>query len=370
MSICACMRGIRLKILFFAILLTRAIFLFAQSQSLHFDSRQWNFGEIAEEGGKVEHTFTFENTSAKPIVILGVRTGCGCTTSQYSRKPIAAGERGEFKVVFDPMNRPGKFTKDINITTSEGHSPISLRIEGVVMPRRKSVEELYPFELGGGVRLSANFHAFAYISRGEQLEEKIGWINTSEQDISIRFIPREQSGLLQLVVPQVLPAGQRGELSIIYKVAADSPCYGTVNDVFDIEIDGKLSRTLFSTNAVAVDKFDRSNDDMLSPMARFTKKNIKFAEVKHSSVVTDDSLEIYNDGESDLIIRAIEYDDKILDCSLKAGCHIKAGKSVRVRLTLDTSTCDYGVWINRLRIVTNDPRQPMQSVRVTAIVVD
>ena len=106
------------------------------------------------------------------------------------------------------------------------------------------------------------------------------------------------------------------------------------------------------------------------PVARFSKNFIKFAEVKRSTTVVNQELEILNDGEIDLIIRAVELNDKSIQCSLKAGEKIRPGEKKRVRLILNTSECDYGVWVDRLRVVTNDPRHPMRTLRVTAVVVD
>ena len=345
-------------------------FLWAQSGVLRFDYKKWDFGEIVEDKGKVEHTFYFENISSAPVVILNVNTSCGCTIPEYSRKPVRGGEKSSIKIVFDPMNRPGHFSKSIKILTSASDESIALNIEGNVIPRKKSVEEQYPFDLGSGVRLESNFHAFAYIGRGESVEERIGWINTSQQAVKVRFIPKESSGLLKMDMPNVLPAGGKGELHIIYSIDAESKYYGTLTDVFDVEVNGRLARTLFSTQAVAVDVFDRASDDIAVPMAQLSKKIIKFAEVKHATKVVDNSLEIENNGESDLIFRAVEWKNKALKCSVKPGYRLKPGARVRFEVELDTSDCDYGVFTDRIKIITNDPRNPMQSVRVTAIVVE
>ena len=352
------------------LMLFSADFLWAQSDVLRFEHKKWDFGEIVEGGGKVEHTFNFENISSSPVVILNVKTSCGCTIPEYSRKPVQAGEKSSIKIVFDPMNRPGHFLKSIDILTSASVEPATLNIEGNVIPRKKSVEEQYPFDLGSGVRLESNFHAFAYVGRGERVEERIGWINTSQQAVEVRFIPKESSGLLRMDMPEVLPAGGSGELHIIYNIGADSKRYGTLTDVFDIEVNGRLARTLFSTQAVAVDVFDRASDDITVPMAQLSKKIIKFAEVKHSTKVTDNSLEIVNNGESDLIFRAVEWKNEALDCNIKPGYRLKAGGSVRLEVELDGSDCDYGVLTDRIKFITNDPRNPMQSVRVTAIIVE
>ena len=123
-------------------------------------------------------------------------------------------------------------------------------------------------------------------------------------------------------------------------------------------------------NAVAVDKFDRETEDMSQPSCELSKKIIKFGDVKQGKTTLDGSVYLVNEGESDLIIRAVEWNTQSLSCSLKAGDRVKAGERVVIKLTLDTSNCNHGVWVDRLKIITNDPSRPMQTMRVTAIVVD
>lgn len=369
-AMCKYISKIRRIVALLAIIFASAQILWAQGDILHFESAKWNFGDVVEDAGSVDHTFTFRNVSSKPVAILDVKSSCGCTTTEYSRKPIKAGESESIKVVFDPMNRQGHFRKTISILTSASQHPITLEIEGVVIPRKKSIEEEYPFVLSEGVRLTANFHSFAYVGRGDEVAERIGWVNTSKRDAKLQFTPKQSSGLLRIDKPEVLPAGSRGEMYIIYSIAPNSTRYGTLTDVFDIAVNGVPARTLFSTHAIAVDTFDRANDDITAPRVRLSKNFIKFAEVKHSTKVINSTLEIANDGESDLIIRAIEWNNAALDCNLKAGYRIKADTKFRLEVSLDTSDCDYGIFTDRLRIITNDVRNPMQSVRITAIVVE
>ncbi len=367
---CKYINEIRRFLILSVLIVASADFVWAQDAVLHFDYEKWDFGEIVEDEGKVEHTFNFENLSSSPVVILNARSSCGCTIPEFSRKPVGAGAKSSIRIVFDPMNRPGHFSKTVEIFTSASEHPIALCIEGVVIPRKKSIEELYPFNLGGGVRLDSNFHAFAYVGRGERVEERIGWVNTSRHAAKVEFIAKESSGLLQINLPETIPAGTQGEFHIMYDIAPNSQRYGTLTDVFDIKVNGVPARTLFSTQVIAVDAFDRASDDITAPIARLSKKFIKFAEVKHSTKAIDNSLEIVNDGESDLIIRAIEWNQRALTCNLEAGYRLKAGARVRLELSLDTADCDYGVFTDRIRIITNDIRSPMQSVRVTAIVVE
>lgn len=340
------------------------------TQTVRFDHEKWNFGDVAEDGGKVEHTFVFTNVSSKPVVILDVTSGCGCTTPSYSRKPVMRGEKGEIVVSFDPMNRPGHFSKGISVQISGSTEPVTLLVEGVVTPRVKSTEELYPFDMGGGVRFDSNFRAFAYVGRGERVEESIGWINTSGRDVRLSFEELERSGMLRIEAPRMLKAGEKGAIVIAYEVPSDSDRYGTLSDVLGVDVDGRRARTMLSVHAIAVDRHDTAADDMSSPKGELSKKFIKFGDVKHGRTVADASVELANIGDNELVIRAVEWQSKALKCSLKAGDRIAAGGKTVVKFTLDTSEVDYGVWVDRVRIITDDPSRPMQTLRVTAVVVE
>ena len=142
------------KIAFFILCLCSAGAVSAQTAaqaSLKFEQVEWNFGDIAEDGGTVEHTFTFVNNTTKPVVILDVTTGCGCTTTSYSRKPIMQGERGEVTVVFNPMNLPGRVTKSASILTSASSKPFVVTMQGNVIPRKKSVQEQWRSKRSAGL---------------------------------------------------------------------------------------------------------------------------------------------------------------------------------------------------------------------------
>ena len=68
------------------------------------------------------------------------------------------------------------------------------------------------------------------------------------------------------------------------------------------------------------------------------------------------------------MVRAVEWKSSALTCSLKAGDKLKAGEKRKIRFAYDSSTSDYGVWVDRVSIITNDPERPMLTLRITAIV--
>lgn len=106
------------------------------------------------------------------------------------------------------------------------------------------------------------------------------------------------------------------------------------------------------------------------PCGEFSKKFIKFGDVKSGERVQDSSIEIENVGDKPLIIRAVEMQSKSAKCSLKVGDRIEKGAKRKVTFEFDSAGCDYGIWVDRVKIITNDPSRPMQTLRLTAIVVD
>ncbi len=338
-----------------------------ESASIKFDTQNWNFGDVEESGGNVTHIFTFTNISQRPVVVLDVSASCGCTSPSFSRKPVMPGAKGEISVVFDPINRPGKFSKGVSVRLSSNER-VSLNIEGNVIPRERSVDELYPFEVGAGLRLDSNFHAFSYLGRGDEAKATIVIYNTSDKDASIELRPTKSSGLLRVEAPQSIKAQALDKITLTYKVEEGSDRYGMLDDVFSVVVNGKESRTLISAHAIAVDKFLPIVDDMTAPSCELSKNFIKFGELKHGSRIEDSSVELVNDGEVELVVRAVEWKSSALTCSLKAGDKLKAGEKRKIRFAYDSSTSDYGVWVDRVSIITNDPERPMLTLRITAIV--
>lgn len=186
----------------------------------------------------------------------------------------------------------------------------------------------------------------------------------------LSFEWQQRSGLLTVDMPTVLAAGEKGKFRLHYEVPAGSDRYGTLTDVLAVSVNGVRSQTALSVSAIAVDRYDAAVDDMASPDMELSKKFIKFGELKRGAEVEDSSVVLTNNGGGELIIRAVEFKNRALECSLKAGDRIAAGKSVTVTFRLSTADADYGVWVDRVRIITNDPAHPMQTLRVTAIVVE
>ena len=208
---------------------------------LIFTPDSWDFGTISETDGRVSHTFTGENRSDKPVVILDVVTTCGCTVPEFTKRPIRPGEKTTIKVTFDPTNRPGAFTKELGVYSSERKKVATLTIRGNVTPRMKSTEELYPVDAGGGLRLSTTLNAFSYIRPGQQVQSAIGYANTSGKTIRLELRPLESSGLLTVTAPREIAPGEQGSINVAYLIPEADPRYGTLRDALEVRVDGRTN---------------------------------------------------------------------------------------------------------------------------------
>ncbi len=337
------------------------------SQELTFNSLNHNFGTFAEDGGEVSCTFTFKNDGATPVVIVSANSTCGCTVPQYSRKPIAAGEESSIVVTYDPMNRPGAFSKNVEIVLAPTSSRYVLTITGDVIPRTKSVEELYPFDMGGGLRISANYYPFSHIEQGGRAETQVAYINTSRRAITLSLSYIEQSGMLDMTQRFTIAAGASGNLAVAYDLSKEQGRYGVLSDRVAVDINDKRSKYPLIFNAHAIDKFS-TDDRSAPPICNTSTRTVKLGEVKKGVISGKQSVEIENLGVRDLIIRNVLLGDNIKS-SLKNGIVVKAGETLSVDFWIDSKGVDYGNFSGYASITVNDPDQPLHRVRVTAIIV-
>lgn len=97
---------------------------------LHFLETAHDFGDIPRKGGNLVREFEFVNDGTEPLVILRAVTSCTCTRTAFSKRPVAPGERGTVKVIYEPHKKePGAFSKVIQIfsTSIGGRTILTVR---------------------------------------------------------------------------------------------------------------------------------------------------------------------------------------------------------------------------------------------------
>jgi len=341
--------------------------------ALSFASHNIDFGTIREDGGSVVRTVEAINRGTSDIVVSEIISTCGCTTIDFKPRTVASGELFTFAVRYDPMNRPGRIDKSIYVRASDSEEMLRLRLVGFVLERERSTEELYPFDMGCGLRLRSNFHAFGYLEAGEQIRESIAYINTSDRTLELEVEGSALSPQLLLDAPRHIEPGASGDIIIGYATTADEQVYGTIVDNITLYICGTRARYDITTQVIATDNF-ASTDDISAPKVDISKNIIKFGEVNRANTICEAETTVHNVGHDPLIIRCIESTSEALTCGVIGfgsgeEVTIASGKSATLSIKLDTSHYANGddVIVERVRIITNDPMRPMQTIKVGAI---
>ena len=98
--------------------------------SIHFEILEHNFGTLPYKV-EAEYSFQFTNPGKNPLVILDVKTSCGCTIPEWPKKTIKLDGNGEIKIKYDAAF-PGIFHKTIEVFYNGKDSPQTITIKGEV----------------------------------------------------------------------------------------------------------------------------------------------------------------------------------------------------------------------------------------------
>ena len=324
-----------------------------------------DFGEIAEDGGSVEYVFTFRNTSAKPIVILSTHSSCGCTKAEFSRKPVMPDSTATVKVVFNPMNYPGVFARKITVVTDNGVLKDRLLVTGKVIPRKKSIEERYPIIMGGGVRAAANSHSFGYVEHGKMEQSTFELYNGSDKSVALAI--ENPHSELEFYLPKHIRAGEEVAVNFSCLLPENSTKYGTISYSVWLIVNGQKTQYPFILNGLAIDAREE-NANNRSQMIAMSENFIKFGAVKCDIAKLSHCVEVRNDGDKAIEIRKIEIAKEGFSADIEGDSKIEAGGRRKIKVDIYPPQLPYGAVVERLRIVSNDPKMPVMTIRVSAIV--
>lgn len=112
--------------------------LFAQPKpEVKFNKIVHDYGSIKEEVEVAVSDFELTNTGTSPLVIQRIVASCGCTSPTYTREPILPGKKGNVKVAYNTVYRPGNFRKSVRVYTNVPDTVYTLTIQGNVIPKKR-----------------------------------------------------------------------------------------------------------------------------------------------------------------------------------------------------------------------------------------
>lgn len=128
------------KLLFSITALALSTVLFAQDAQkktaadvAKFKTETIDLGKI-QQGTPTTATFSVANISSAPLIIEQANPTCGCTISDYTKEPIAAGKSGTIKATYNAAN-VGSFEKHLTVKFAGVDEIKSITIKGEVLPK-------------------------------------------------------------------------------------------------------------------------------------------------------------------------------------------------------------------------------------------
>lgn len=347
------------RIVIIATVLLIGFMAFAQDggAELKFEKVKHDFGKFKEEAGPQTANFVFTNTGSNDLLIQRVAASCGCTTPDWTKHPVKPGEKGFVKVTYDPRNRPNKFKKTAvvytNATANGRPQVLVLSVEGDVVPKVKTTEDLFPRLYGNKMRFKSNHMAFTNVVKGKKKISVMEVINISKEDVKLDF-ERVPSHLSMIAKPAVLKPGEKGIIQGTYDSKTKND-WGYVNDLIRVSVnDSVIANMYLVVSANIVEDFSSLSKEELAAAAVITFEATKFdfGKMNQNEKVTV-RYKYKNTGKSDLIIRKIR---TTCGCTTvtKPNTSLKPGEESTLEAVF-SSGVRKGKQHKMITVITNDP---------------
>jgi hypothetical protein len=336
---------------------------YAQPQVKWLESEH-DFGAFSEEMGLVTATFKYVNIGTEPLIITAARANCGCTTPQYTLEPIAPGDTATLTVRYDASGRPGRFAKKVFVDMNTEPTRTTLTIRGVVVGAAQTVAQRYPVSMGK-LSLGRSTALLGEVKKAHLKVESMPAYNCTTDSVTpaVKDVPK---WLSVSCTPATVAPGE--QMSFNFMVYADrTPLYGAVSDTVTIVPDVSEPAVSYKLPVVATiaEDFSRLSDADIakSPQATLLNERVDMGKVERGESITA-RYELRNDGKSPLLVRRVYCLDHDVAVSVSSD-KIKPGKKAVITAIYTPSANEKLVNI-KLTLITNDPLNPTQELRLTA----
>lgn len=99
---------------------------------LQLEQEVYDFGDV-EAGSKTEKVIEFTNAGKTPLLIQSASASCGCTVPEYSKEPVAPGEKGQLTVSYSAPQINGAQSKTVTLNTNTAKAVETFRIKANVV---------------------------------------------------------------------------------------------------------------------------------------------------------------------------------------------------------------------------------------------
>ncbi|MGL5637225.1 MAG: DUF1573 domain-containing protein [Bacteroidales bacterium] len=329
-----------------------------------FDRNEHDFGQIIERDGNVTTIFKFENKGNAPLVINQVIASCGCTTPEYPKNPISPGKSGEIKVTYNPLGRPGYFTKSVIVLNNGEPSRAELKIKGVTKSESMDLSVRFPINMGK-IKVNKRSLDFGSVNAAANAILRLDVLNTSNEPISLKFkgLPAHISAISE---HDTIKANEIGSVYVTYKAhrikdwgSRDDNFYILYNNEERITPDRKIN-----ISANIKEDFSKLSSSQMenAPRIEVSPKTLFFNDVSKGTTKTED-IRIKNNGNSVLHIRKIASSNPAFKVETPK-MSLTPGNEMTIQISFDSKQAKRNA-SGKIIIITNVPSDPETEIPVS-----
>lgn len=332
---------------------------------VQFNKDRHDFGRIKEDGGAAVIEFEFTNTGTVDVALTEVQASCGCTTPTWTKDAIKPGQKGVVRASYEPMNRPGPFTKNVTVRTNGEPSILNLTISGDVIPRVKGVKDWYPQE-SGSLRMTSRSVYFNRVYHDGQESQKVTLYNDSDKPVNIKMTETQtQLPVWASVTAKKTTIAPKDSIHLEFKIdATKQNDWDYIQSSFYLKTDdAKEADKQFYLSGNVVENFGNLTATTPLPQAIFDKLSHDYGKINAGTTNTM-SFSLTNKGNAPLVIRKV-----------KASCGCTAPQPQKMLLAPgETTTIDVtynshgkeGKQNQTVTVITNDPQRAKQTLKIEA----
>lgn len=215
---------------------------------LRFEPAEISIDTVKYDAGELKLRFECTNICDKPVVILEVRSQCGCAKPTFGRNSIAPGGKGYVDVIFDPKTLFADQKKHLTVVASNGdyRKFNTLTITGYVDRGVTEDEVRYPYLLAPGLRSNLDALGMRLSKRGDSPERELVLLNTSSSEITLDWSSDDRSVSAEL--PFVIGPGETAKVKV--KVRTWGIPSGSYEKILHLVVNGERSAPVSIKGAV------------------------------------------------------------------------------------------------------------------------
>lgn len=208
---------------------------------ISFSETMWDFGYVPKTG-RVSHTYQIKNIGQDTLIIVKVRTTCGCTTAPLSKQRIAPNQTADMKVIFNPTKIVvGETTKKVQVISNDPANPFAEVQFTAKIGKSNSLVKLTPTGIN-----------FDTVSQGTEDVRTLTIENISGEKLSIKLIEGPGENIDLDLESKSLKPGESIQITLKLKKEAAS---GNLHTSLTLDFeDSKIARVSIPIHGVVISK--------------------------------------------------------------------------------------------------------------------